>query len=91
MNGLRSSQESAYYGLTQYSDMSEDEFVAQTLLPDLPVRGEIKNRTKLKRFRKIDVETLVNRNGFIHIILDDTDGIDFITFVRASKFNDLHI
>ncbi|XP_043252998.1 cathepsin O-like [Colletes gigas] len=39
MNGLRSSQESAFYGLTVYSDMSEDEFLAQTLVPDLPIRG----------------------------------------------------
>ncbi|XP_034170904.2 cathepsin O [Osmia lignaria lignaria] len=39
MNGLRSSPESAYYGLTEYSDMTEDEFRTQTLLPDLPVRG----------------------------------------------------
>ncbi|XP_053975133.1 cathepsin O-like [Hylaeus volcanicus] len=39
MNGLRPSQESAYYGLTAYSDMSEEEFLAQTLVPDLPVRG----------------------------------------------------
>lgn len=43
MNDLRSLQESAYYGLTEYSDMSEDEFLAQTLLPDLPVRGEKEN------------------------------------------------
>lgn len=40
MNGLRPSQESAYYGLTEFSDMSEDEFLSLTLLPDLPVRGE---------------------------------------------------
>ncbi|XP_076176211.1 cathepsin O isoform X2 [Ptiloglossa arizonensis] len=40
MNDLRSSPESAYYGLTAYSDMLEDEFLTQTLLPDLPVRGE---------------------------------------------------
>ncbi|XP_076641409.1 cathepsin O [Halictus rubicundus] len=40
MNGLRSSQESAYYGLTAYSDMSENEFLTQTLIPDLPIRGE---------------------------------------------------
>ncbi|XP_017892780.1 cathepsin O-like isoform X2 [Ceratina calcarata] len=39
MNGLRSSQESAYYGLTEFSDMSEDEFLAKALLPDLPARG----------------------------------------------------
>ncbi|XP_068970681.1 cathepsin O-like [Bombus flavifrons] len=40
MNGLRPSQESAYYGLTEFSDMSEDEFLSLTLLPDLPARGE---------------------------------------------------
>ncbi|XP_076237174.1 cathepsin O [Calliopsis andreniformis] len=40
MNGLRSSQESAYYGLTKFSDLSEDEFLEQTLVPDLPTRGE---------------------------------------------------
>ncbi|KZC04434.1 Cathepsin O [Dufourea novaeangliae] len=39
MNGLRSSQESAYYGLTAYSDMTEDEFLTQTLVPDLSKRG----------------------------------------------------
>ncbi|KAK2584739.1 hypothetical protein KPH14_007070 [Odynerus spinipes] len=39
MNGLRSTQESAYYGLTQFSDMSEDEFVQRALRPDLPERG----------------------------------------------------
>ena len=39
MNGLRSSQESAYYGLTEFSDMSEDEFLTLTLLSDLPARG----------------------------------------------------
>ncbi|XP_006622333.2 cathepsin O-like [Apis dorsata] len=40
MNSLRSSQESAYYGLTEFSDMSENEFLLHTLLPDLPIRGE---------------------------------------------------
>lgn len=40
MNGLRSSQESAYYGLTEFSDMTEDEFLRHALVPDLPVRGE---------------------------------------------------
>ncbi|CAL7936977.1 unnamed protein product [Xylocopa violacea] len=40
MNGLRSSQESAYYGLTEFSDMLEDEFLAKTLLPDMPARGQ---------------------------------------------------
>lgn len=40
MNGLRSSQESAYYGLTEFSDMSENEFLLHTLLPDLPIRGK---------------------------------------------------
>lgn len=40
MNSLRSSQESAYYGLTEFSDLSEDEFSQQILLPDLALRGE---------------------------------------------------
>ncbi|XP_071641869.1 cathepsin O [Temnothorax longispinosus] len=40
LNGLRSSQESAYYGLTEFSDLSKDEFLQQTLLPDLPLRGQ---------------------------------------------------
>ncbi|XP_011646892.2 cathepsin O-like isoform X1 [Pogonomyrmex barbatus] len=40
LNGLRSSQESAYYGLTEFSDLSEDEFLQQTLLPDLSLRGQ---------------------------------------------------
>ncbi|XP_011158926.2 cathepsin O [Solenopsis invicta] len=40
LNGLRSSQESAYYGLTEFSDLSEDEFLQRALLPDLPLRGQ---------------------------------------------------
>jgi len=40
MNSLRSSQESAYYGLTEFSDLSEDEFLQQALISDLPLRGE---------------------------------------------------
>jgi len=40
MNGLRSSQESAYYGLTEFSDLSEDEFLQQALISDLSLRGE---------------------------------------------------
>ncbi|KAI4482939.1 hypothetical protein M0802_013580 [Mischocyttarus mexicanus] len=39
MNGLRSSQESAYYGLTEFSDMSEEEFLKKTLYSDLSTRG----------------------------------------------------
>lgn len=40
MNSFQSSQESAYYGLTEFSDLSEDEFLQQTLLPDLSLRGK---------------------------------------------------
>ncbi|XP_032690195.1 cathepsin O-like isoform X1 [Odontomachus brunneus] len=40
LNGFRSSQESAYYGLTEFSDLSEDEFLQRALLPDLPSRGQ---------------------------------------------------
>lgn len=40
MNSLRSCQESAYYGLTEFSDLSEDEFLQRTLLPDLSLRGQ---------------------------------------------------
>ncbi|XP_011868079.1 PREDICTED: cathepsin O-like [Vollenhovia emeryi] len=40
LNGLRSSQESAFYGLTEFSDLSEDEFLQKALLPDLPLRGQ---------------------------------------------------
>ncbi|XP_015190710.1 PREDICTED: cathepsin O-like [Polistes dominula] len=40
MNGLRSSQESAYYGLTEFSDMLEDEFLQQILSSDLSMRGK---------------------------------------------------
>ncbi|GAB1863442.1 Cathepsin O [Camponotus japonicus] len=40
MNSFQSSQESAYYGLTEFSDLSEDEFLQQTLLPDLSLRGQ---------------------------------------------------
>ncbi|KAG7198462.1 hypothetical protein KM043_005844 [Ampulex compressa] len=39
MNGLRSSQESAYYGLTPFSDMSESEFLQHSLRSDLSTRG----------------------------------------------------
>ncbi|XP_043492580.1 cathepsin O-like [Polistes fuscatus] len=39
MNGLRSSQKSAYYGLTEFSDMFEDEFLQKILYSDLSVRG----------------------------------------------------
>ncbi|EFN62267.1 Cathepsin O [Camponotus floridanus] len=40
MNSFQSSQESAYYGLTKFSDLSEDEFLQQTLLPDLSLRNQ---------------------------------------------------
>ncbi|XP_047352185.1 cathepsin O-like isoform X2 [Vespa velutina] len=40
MNGFRSSQESAFYGLTEFSDMSEDEFLQKTLFSDLSERGK---------------------------------------------------
>lgn len=40
MNSFQSSQESAYYGLTEFSDLSEDEFLQQTLLPDLSLRDQ---------------------------------------------------
>ncbi|XP_029674629.1 cathepsin O-like isoform X2 [Formica exsecta] len=40
MNSFRSSQESAYYGLTGFSDLSEDEFLQRILLPDLALRGQ---------------------------------------------------
>ncbi|XP_070150783.1 cathepsin O [Polyergus mexicanus] len=40
MNSFRSSQESAYYGLTEFSDLSEDEFLKRILLPDLALRGQ---------------------------------------------------
>jgi hypothetical protein len=42
LNGFRSSQESAYYGLTEFSDLSEDEFLQRALLPDLSVRSEFR-------------------------------------------------
>uniref|UniRef100_A0A0C9QKQ4 PAPA3 protein n=1 Tax=Fopius arisanus TaxID=64838 RepID=A0A0C9QKQ4_9HYME len=40
MNRLRSTQQSAYYGLTEFSDLSEEEFLRLTLRPDLSSRGE---------------------------------------------------
>ncbi|KAL2727743.1 cathepsin O-like isoform X2 [Vespula maculifrons] len=40
MNDLRSSQKSALYGLTKFSDMSEDEFLQKTLYSDLSERGK---------------------------------------------------
>lgn len=39
MNSLRTSQESAFYGLTQFSDLSEDEFLQYALLSNLPLQG----------------------------------------------------
>lgn len=40
MNKLRSTNVSARYGLTKYSDLSEDEFLSLKLFPDLPTRTE---------------------------------------------------
>ena len=40
LNKLRISQESARYGLTNYSDMTEEEFLALHLHPDLSARSE---------------------------------------------------
>ncbi|XP_018348445.1 PREDICTED: cathepsin O-like [Trachymyrmex septentrionalis] len=40
LNSIRSSPESAYYGLTEFSDLSDDEFMQQALIPDLPLRGQ---------------------------------------------------
>ena len=40
MNLQRESNLSARYGLTKYSDMTEEEFLALHLTPDLPVRSE---------------------------------------------------
>ena len=40
MNKLRNSEESALYGTTEYSDMSEDEFLTLALRPDLSTRGQ---------------------------------------------------
>lgn len=68
MNSLRSTQESAYYGLTQFSDMSEEEFVQHALHPDLPERGrkhlgatyhcEHRKRKKMNHLEKRAVEIL---------------------------------
>ncbi|XP_043289980.1 cathepsin O-like [Venturia canescens] len=40
MNELRDSEDSALYGQTEFSDMSEDEFLTEALRPDLSVRGQ---------------------------------------------------
>lgn len=40
MNKLRSSADSARYGLTNYSDMAEQEFLNMHLHADLPTRSE---------------------------------------------------
>ncbi|XP_020277671.1 cathepsin O-like [Pseudomyrmex gracilis] len=40
MNSFRSSQESAHYGLTEFSDLSENEFKERALLSDLPLRSQ---------------------------------------------------
>ncbi|XP_043481751.1 cathepsin O-like [Leptopilina heterotoma] len=39
MNDLRTSVNSAYYGLTQFSDLSEEEFMKLHLRPDISVRS----------------------------------------------------
>lgn len=39
MNELRTSVNSAYYGLTQFSDLSEEEFMKLHLRPDISVRS----------------------------------------------------
>ncbi|EZA49885.1 cathepsin O isoform X1 [Ooceraea biroi] len=49
MNGFRSSQESAYYGLTEFSDLSGDEFLERTLMPDLSVRSQKHTRASYHR------------------------------------------
>lgn len=82
MNDLRSSPESAYYGLTAYSDMLEDEFLTQTLLPDLPVRGEtflyaLYNETSC-------VEIQLKRN--IHVLGNDREDLWYeLHTVNANK------
>ncbi|KAJ8668710.1 hypothetical protein QAD02_010373 [Eretmocerus hayati] len=40
MNRLRSSNDSARYGITKFSDMTEEEFLASNLRSDIPVRSE---------------------------------------------------
>lgn len=40
MNNLRDSEGSAIYGPTEFSDMSEEEFLSLTLRPDLSTRGQ---------------------------------------------------
>ncbi|XP_011495433.1 PREDICTED: cathepsin O-like isoform X2 [Ceratosolen solmsi marchali] len=40
LNGLRMSEHSARYGVTEYSDMTEQEFLALNLHPDLPAHSE---------------------------------------------------
>lgn len=51
MNRLRLSPESAYYGPTEYSDMSEKEFLMLTLRPDLSSRGD-RNRLDRRHHRR---------------------------------------
>ncbi|XP_063992142.1 cathepsin O-like isoform X1 [Diachasmimorpha longicaudata] len=53
MNRLRSTQESAYYGLTEFSDLSEEEFLSLALRPDLSARGE-RHRNDCHRRRTHD-------------------------------------
>ena len=40
LNRLRSTEDSARYGVTKYSDLTEEEFLALNLRPDLPTRSE---------------------------------------------------
>ncbi|CAK9825959.1 Cathepsin O [Anthophora retusa] len=83
LNGLRSSQASAYYGLTEYSDMTEDEFLAQTLVPDLPIRGEKHINAPYHRWHRSQQSTnRVKRSDSIPMKFDWRDkGV--VTAVRS--------
>lgn len=49
MNKLRTSKESAYFGATEYSDLSEDEFLKLALRKDISNRAE---RHRIDRFMR---------------------------------------
>ncbi|XP_066599410.1 cathepsin O-like isoform X2 [Prorops nasuta] len=62
LNSLRTSEESAYYGLTEYSDLAEDEFLQKTLRPDISERGaRHKSSPHHREHRKPEVANRLKR------------------------------
>nr|XP_012136753.1 PREDICTED: cathepsin O-like isoform X2 [Megachile rotundata] len=82
MNSLRSSPESAFYGLTEFSDMTEDEFRSQALSPDLAARGEKHATAPYHRLHRLKHSNRVRRATVVPLRFDWRDkGV--ITPVRS--------